>query len=144
MRNIPHYVPVWYKNNPETGYYTKTPEQPQKEVFNTMPYELRVEKTQAENIKQNAKRIIRSREKTSNDKYKFFTGIKEIYDTNCFVGDHLKVTRKGQDKSLVIFCFSHDNSYLRCFYFPGFCKFSSDENLLLATKILPYLLNQHI
>lgn len=144
MMNLPKYIPTWYENNPETGYYTKTSKQPIKEVFLTMPYELRVESTQIEDIKTNARLIIRSREKFKNNTYKFFTGLVQIYDTNCYIGNHYKFTKTGKKTSLVIFCFSENNSRLYCFYFPDFDKENIRERVQYAGKILPTLLHNHL
>jgi hypothetical protein len=136
-------IPVLYVNNPETGYYTKTPQQFTKEVFKTMPFELRVEPTQMHEIKCRAKQIIRSRESGKLNRFKFFTGMIPLNRNNCFVGNHCRYsTTKGRFTELVIFIFSPDNSQLLCVYYPEFDKCNTREQVQFANAELPRLLGR--
>ena len=141
MFNLPHYVAVSYERNPETGYFTKTAEQPDLVPFNRAPYELKVESTQQPDIRTNARLIIRGKEKSKSGKNKFLTGMVEVVNgANWFVGDHYQ----NGKKSLVIFCFSQHNRKLHLFYFPGFDKRSIPERVEFAKRITPHLMNQLI
>jgi hypothetical protein len=137
---LPNFIPIWYENNPQSGYYTKTICQPTKRVFLTMPYELRVERTQVSNIRLNAEYLIRSKEKKKNGSYCLLTGLIRLPDTNFFVGNNARYNNSSKITELIIFCFSKDNSRLRTFYFPNFDKVTIKDRVDFAIEIIPHLL----
>lgn len=142
MNSLPKHYAISFENNPQTGCYVKTPYQPSKQAFKTVPFELVVEQTQSDSIKPNAGLIIRGKEKGAtgkegNNPYKFFAGLIPTSYQNCFVSNDYKIIKGVKVTSLTIFRFSADNSKLHVFYFPNFDKADIEERIAFADRIMP-------
>ena len=141
--NLPQYKAVTYYSNPETGYFTKTTEQPHKTPVMRLPYQLRVMSTQAAQIKCNAKELIASKEKTKTGHYKFFTGLQHSNFKNWFVGNDYEKLNGVKVLSLILFHFSEDNSRLTVYYFARYDKENSEMRIRFANSIIPILSKNH-
>jgi hypothetical protein len=140
--NLPQYRTVFYRMNPETGYFTKTEKQPEKEPFMRLPYELRVTPAQAENIRCNVNTLILSREKTKKGKYKFITGLLDTDFKNWFSGNDYVARKDRKIISIVLFQFSEDNSRLLVYYFPGYDKGNTKERIAFSNMAIPAIQRQ--
>lgn len=137
---MPVYKVVNYVNDPQTGYYTKTAEQPEKTPVMRLPYQLKVEPTILHQIKCNALQIIRGKETFKNNgAFKFFTGLQDANLFQWFAGnDYEKL--KGQKKlSLCLFKFSVDNSRLTVFYFGRFYIDNPEARERFIRSVIPAL-----
>lgn len=115
MFNSTVYKEVKYKLNPE-GYYQKEPE---KIPFLKLPFELKVEPSQKEFLKQQgADQIITGRFKDK--KREFFTGLIPIVESQVFMGNDYENIKGVKKYSLIIFKFSPCNGYLTAYYFNRF------------------------
>jgi hypothetical protein len=133
-------VSVWFERNPQTGYYTKSKEQPTRCDFKTVPYELKVEPTQQYDIKLNAREIIRGKDKFKNGGYRFFTGLAPVVGCpQWYVGDHVEYVNGKKFSSTIIFHFSTCNSRLRVFYFSRFDKVTIIQRVRFAREMIPQL-----
>ena len=91
--NWPVYKIVSYANNPATGYYIKTIEQPAITPVMRLPYELKIEPTQLHQIKCNAAQIIRGKEKFKKGGFKFFTGMQPTDFKQWYAGNDYEYNR---------------------------------------------------
>lgn len=108
----PQYHKLEYQNNPKTGRFEKLPSI---KTIQSMPFELKIEETQEERIRQQgANLIITGRIK--NKKREFFTGLIPI-QKNCFQGNNYEFLNNQKKLSLAIFIFSSDNSSMTVYYF---------------------------
>lgn len=138
----PIFKSVYYTNNPETGYFTKTEKQAEKTPVMRLPYQLKVEPTQLHQIKCNAQTIIRGKEKfkTTNGNFKFFTGLQETDFKYWFVGNDYEYIKGVKVLSLVIFHFSNENDFLNVYYFSRFYKEQSTKRREFVNNIVPKLM----
>ena len=137
--NLPAYKVVFYQNNPQTGYYTKTKQQPEKTPVMRLPYELKVEPTQLHQIKCNALQIIRGKETFKSGVFKFFTGLQNTNFNQWQSGNDYEIL-KGQKKlSLCFFHFSDDNSQLTVFYFGRFYIDNPEARERFINDVIPVL-----
>lgn len=143
IQNLPQYKTVFYMNNPQTGYYTKTPQQPEKMPVMRLPYELKVEPTQLHQIKCNALQIIRGREKYRNGNFKFFTGLRDTDFNQWFAGNDYERLKGEKILSLCLFHFSDDNSRLTVFYFGRFYIDNREARDLFINDVIPSLLRKY-
>jgi hypothetical protein len=141
--NLPAYKIVFYGNNPQTGYFTKREQQPEKTPVMRLPYELRVEPAQVHQIKVNAKDIIRSRETFKNGQFKFLTGLQDTNFKQWFSGNDYEILKGEKVKTLCLFHFSNDNSRLTVFYFSRFYIDNPDARWRLINDAIPALLERH-
>ena len=141
--NLPQYKTVFYRTNLQTGYYTKTDAQPFKTPVMRLPYELKVTPTQSENIKCNAKELIVSREKTKKGNYRFITGIQQTNFRNWYLGNDYQIIKGVKIISIILFCFSEENSQLTVYYFSQFDKGNTTERLMFSNAVIPYLSTPH-
>jgi hypothetical protein len=118
--NMPVYKIVFYANNSQTGYYTKTQEQPSKTPVMRLPYELKVEPTQLHQIKCNATLVIRGKEKLKKGNFKFFTGLQPTVYEQWFSGNDYEFIHSQKVQSLCLFHFTMNNGRLTVFYFSRF------------------------
>jgi hypothetical protein len=118
--NLPQYKAVAYRFNPEAGYYSKTPQQPEKTPVMRLPYELKVEVAQAQDIRVNASLIIRGKEKFKTGNWKFFTGMQETDFHKWYAGNDYEMLKTGKRLSLCLFHFSSEGDHLTVFYFGRF------------------------
>lgn len=118
--NLPQHKIVFYANDAQTGYYTKTPQQPDKTPVMRLPYQLKVEPTQLHQIKCNATQIIRGKETFKNGVSKFFTGLQHTNYKEWFAGNDYENLKGQKQLSLCLFNFSTDNSRLTVVYFGRF------------------------
>ncbi len=139
----PHFKVVYYTNNPETGYFTKNVKQAEKTSVMRLPYQLKVEKTQLTQIKCNAERIIRGKEKykTNSNNYKFFTGLQETEFSNWFLGNDYEFIRGEKVLSLVLFHFSNENEILSVYYFGRYFIEQSAKRRQFVKQIITQILN---
>ena len=137
------YKTIFYSLNMATGYYTKSEIQPERIPFMRMPYELRVAKTQKENIKSNATELIVSREMTKTKSYKFFTGIQKTNFKNWFIGNDYEFIKGKKVLSLIIFQFCEFNECLTVYYFSRYDKGSTDLRIKFAQQTIPLLIQKH-
>jgi len=111
MFNNSVYKEVGYKLNPE-GYYQK---EPQRLPFTKLPFEIKVEPSQKEFLKQQgANEIITGRFK--NKKREFFTGLIPIA-VGFFMGNDWEFIQGQKKTSLIVFQFSDNNEFLSVYYF---------------------------
>lgn len=143
IQTLPQYKIVFYRNHPQTGYYTKTARQPDKIPVMRLPYELKVETTQLHQIKCNALQIIRGREKYKNGKYKFFTGLQETNFQQWFSGNDYELLKGEKILTLCLFHFSQDNSQLTVFYFSRYYLEKREARERFINDIIPSLLRKH-
>lgn len=118
--NLPQHKIVFYANDAQTGYYTKTPQQPDKTPVMRLPYQLKVEPTQLHQIKCNATQIIRGKETFKSGAFKFFTGLQPTNYKEWFAGNDYENLKGQKQLSLCLFNFSTDNSRLTVVYFGRF------------------------
>jgi|LakMenE01Jun11ns_1017448.scaffolds.fasta_scaffold9955238_5 hypothetical protein len=139
--NFPIYKAVVYLNNPETGYYTKTAQQPLITPVMRLPYELKVEPTQMHEIKCNAEYIIRGKEKFKNGKsFKFFTGLQETNFQNWYSGNDYEKLKTGKKLSLCLFHFCKGRDKLTVFYFGRYYIESREARERFIRAAIPQLL----
>lgn len=139
--HLPQYKAVQYANNPETGNYTKTPEQPEKTPVLRLPYEVKIEPTQLHQIKCNAAQIIRGKETYKNGAFKFFTGLQPTKFKQWFAGNDYENLKGQKVLSLCLFHFSMDNSRLTIYYFGRFYIDNRVARERLIVDIIPILNN---
>jgi hypothetical protein len=141
----PKYKVVYYNNNPETGYFTKTEKQAEKTPVMRLPFQLKVEPTQLHQIKCNAPTIIRGKEKykTPNGNFKFFTGLQETDFKYWYLGNDYEYVKGQKVLSLVLFHFSNENDYLNVYYFSRFYKEQSEQRIDFVRSIVPQLMNRY-
>ena len=143
IQTLPQYKIVFYRNHPQTGYYTKTAQQPEKTPVMRLPYELKVEPTQLHQIKCNALQIIRGRQKFKKGSYKFFTGLQETNFKQWFAGNDYEFIKGEKKLTLWLFHFSQDNSALTTFYFGRFYIDKREARERFINDAIPYLLRKH-
>lgn len=124
--NSPDYKTIEYVLNNETGRFEK---QPTLVPFEKLPFELKIETTWEQRIRNNgATEIITGRIKGG--KRQFFTGlIPAPTFQNWFFGNDYRFTNGVKKNSLVIFHFLNDNRNLRVYYFNSFYKDSREERV---------------
>jgi hypothetical protein len=142
----PHFKVVYYTNNPETGYFTKTVKQAEKTSVMRLPYQLKVEKTQLTQIKCNAQRIIRGKEKykSNSNNFKFFTGLQETQFKDWFLGNDYEFILGKKVLSLVLFHFSNENDYLNVYYFSRYYIKQISKRQEFINVIVPQIKNKNI
>ncbi len=141
--NLPIHKVVFYANDPQTGYYTKTANQPEKTPVMRLPYELKVEPTQLHQIKCNALEIIRGKEKFNKGSFKFFTGLQETNFKQWYAGNDYERLQDEKILTLCLFHFSEDNSRVAVFYFGRFYIDKKDAREQFINDMIPYLLHKH-
>lgn len=130
--NFPQFKEAKYKMNPATGYFEK---QPEKIMFNKLPYELKVEPTMEEKIRsQGAKEIIRGRVK--NGKYQFFTGLIPVNGNESFEGNHYEFINGKKILSLAVFKFTNDSTELTVYFFNHWYKQNREERVRFVQNFL--------
>jgi hypothetical protein len=137
------YKRIYYSLNSATGYYTKSETQPERIPFMRTPYELRVAKTQSENIKSNATELIVSREMSKTNSYKFITGIQKTNFKNWFVGNDYEFIKNKKVLSLILFQFCEFNECLTVYYFSRYDKGSTDLRIKFANQTIQFLIQKH-
>ena len=141
--HLPAYKAVFYANDPQTGYYTKTIEQPEKTPVMRLPYQLKVEPTQLHQIKCNALQIIRGRETFKNGAFKFFTGLQPTSFRNWSTGNDYEKLKGQKILSLCFFQFTKDNSRLTVFYCGRFYIDKLEARERFINDVIP-VLNQRV
>jgi hypothetical protein len=124
--NSPEFKTIVYKLNNESGRYEK---QATLVPFEKLPFELKVETTRDERIKNNgATEIITGRIKGG--KRLFFTGLIHVFnESNWFYGNDYQFINGNKKNSLVIFQFKNTNQELIIYYFNSFYKDSREERI---------------
>ena len=143
IQTLPQYKTVFYRNHPQTGYYTKTAQQPEKTPVMRLPYELKVEPTQLHEIKCNALEIIRGKEKFNKGGFKFFTGLQETEFKQWYAGNDYEFSKGQKILTLCLFHFSEDNSRLTVFYFSRYYLEKREARERFINDIIPALLRKH-
>lgn len=138
--NLAMYRTVYYELNPATGYYTRSEKQPEKSPLMRLSYELKFAATRADKIKCHAKQVIHSRQTTKTGSYYFITGLQETGLKNWYLGNDYEYKDGKKVISIVLFCFSNDNSRLTVYYFPKYDKPNTGLRLRFARLIIPNLL----
>ena len=141
---LPQYKPVYYAYDPETGNYSKTPQNALKTPVMRLPFELKTEPAILHQIKCNAREIIRGKEKFKSGSFKFFTGMQATDFKQWFSGNDYELMKTGKTLSLCLFHFSNDKTRLTVFYFGRFYKENRAERERFITGIVPHLSNQHL
>jgi hypothetical protein len=141
----PIFKVVYYTNNQEIGYFTKTEKQAEKTPVMRLPFQLKVEPTQLHQIKCNAQTIIRGKEKykTQNGNFKFFTGLQETDFKHWYLGNDYEYVKGQKVLSLVLFHFSNENDFLNVYYFSRFYKEQSKQRIEFVRSIVPQLMNRY-
>lgn len=142
--NLPIYKVVFYLNNPETGYYTKTETQPEKTPVLRLPFQLRVEPTQLHQIKCNAAKIIRGKELYKNGSFKFFTGIQETNFPGWFAGNDYEMLSTGKKLTLCLFHFSEETGRLTVYYFSRFYIENRDARQRFINDVIRHVLQPQL
>lgn len=140
---LPQYHTASFLNHPQTGYFTKTPQQPDKVPVLRLPYELKVEPTQLYQIKCNALQIIRGREKYKKGSFKFFTGLRETKFNQWFAGNDYEFSKGIKIISLCLFHFTQDNSRLTVFYFGRYYIDNREAREKFINSAIPILIQKH-
>jgi len=138
--NLPQYKTVYYRMNPQTGYFTKTETQPDKTPVMRLPFELKVSPTQVEKIKSNAQELIHSRSRRKTGSYIFFTGLQKTNFQTWYLGNDYEMIQGQKIISIILFHFSNDNSRLTVYYFSRFDKENTEQRLRFAHYSIPHLL----
>jgi len=120
-------------------YYTKIPEQPSKTAVMRLPYQLKVEYTQQQEIKCNAQQLIRGKETFKNGSFKFFTGLQLTNFKQWFAGNDYEKLLNEKVLSLCLFHFSADNSRLTVYYFGRFYIDKREARERFILDIIPAL-----
>ncbi len=141
--NMPVYKVVFYGNDPQTGYYTKREQQPDKTPVMRLPYQLKVEPTQLHQIKCNASQIIRGKETFKNGAFKFFTGMKDTVFEQWYIGNDYENLQGQKVLSLCLFHFTMNNGRLTVFYFSRFYIDKSEARERFINDVIPLLLKNH-
>ena len=113
---IPDYKKIVYRYNGATDYYETIIAHP---AFNKLPYDVKIEETQAKN-KIQSPLVIRSRIK--NGKYIFFTGIRPTSSPYWYSGDQVVWINGKKKQNLILFNLTSDNQVLTAYYFRGITK----------------------
>ena len=141
---MPQYKTVFYTNNPQTGYFTKSAEQPEKTPVMRLPYELKVEPTQMHQIKCNALQIIRGKEKFKTDAFKFFTGLQITSSKQWFVGNDYEKRKTGKTLTLCLFHFTKAGDRLAVFYFSRFYIDNPEARERFVESVIPTLFQDRL
>jgi hypothetical protein len=142
--HLPAYKVVFYANDPQTGYYTKTAQQPEKTPVMRLPYQLKVEPTILHQIKCNALQIIRGKETfKKSGSFKFFTGLQDTNFFQWFSGNDYEFIHAEKKLSVVVFGFSTDNSKLIVFYFSWFYIDNPEARERFINDVIPVLLKKY-
>jgi hypothetical protein len=132
LTNLPVHFQVNYTLNVQTGYYEK---QPHRIAFNKLPFELKVEETHEQRLRdQGADEIIHGRIK--NGKYQFFTGLIPVEFAGCFFGNDYKNISGNKIISLVVFEFCSNDRSLVVYYFNNYYKHSRVERIAFVSEFL--------
>jgi hypothetical protein len=134
ITNLPAYKTVFYQNHPQSGYYTKTEKQPEKTPAMGLPYELKVEPIQLDQIECNPIQIIRGRDIFKSGVFKFFIGLQATNFKHWKTGNHCK---KEKGLSRYLFHFSNDNTLLTVFYLDRFHFDNQEARDRLINDIIP-------
>ena len=138
--HLPAYKAVFYANDPETGYYTKTPQQLEKTPVMRLQYQLKVEPTILHLIKCNFSQIIRGKET-----------FKKVECLNFLPACSLPIFRNGLPAidyeklkgqkilSMCFFQFPVDNSRLTHFYFGRFYIDNRGARECFINEVIPVL-----
>jgi len=138
--HLPAYKAAFYANDPQTGYYTKTEQQPEKTPVMRLPYQLKVEPTILHQIKCNALQIIRGKETfKKSGGFKFFTGLQDAKYFQWFTGNDYEKLKGEKILSLCLFNFSVDNSRLTVFYFGRFYIDNPEARERFVNDVIPVL-----
>ena len=141
--NLPQYKTVVYLNDQQTGYYTKSPGQPEKTPVMRLPYQLKVEPTQLHQIKCNALQIIRGREIFKSGAFKFFTGLQETNFKQWYAGNDYELLKTGKRLSLCLFHFTTAGDRLTVFYFARYYIDKRETRERFISSVIPALLQDH-
>ena len=137
--HLPAYNVVFYANDPQTGYYTKTIEQPEKTSVMRLPYRLKVEPTQLCQIKCNALQIIRGKETFKSGGFKFFTGLQPTNFLHWYTGYEYENLQSENLLSLCFFKFSKDNNRLTVFYCVRLYEKKQEVRERFTNDVIPVL-----
>ena len=138
--HLPAYKAVFYANDPQTGYYTKTPQQPEKTPVMRLQYKLKVEPSILHQIKCNASQIIREKESFKKiGAFKFFTGLQPANFLQWFTGNDYEKLKGQKILSMCFFQFSVDNSRLTVFYFGRFYIDNRAARERFINEVIPVL-----
>ena len=134
-------TPIAYDFNPQTCYYQKSIKQPSAIPCPAMPYELRRERTMADQIKNHASEILTKREyKKTNGSKQILTGLQPTVFPNWYMGNHYN-PKGGEHKiSDILFYFYPDNDRMIAFYFSGFHSNSPAQRAVFAASTIPQLI----
>lgn len=141
--NMPKYKVVRYAFNPESGFYQKTAQQPEPFPVNLLPYELRREQTQANQIKGNAAEVLTIRErKKSNGSRKLLTGLQPLQTIakGWHYGNVARFRNGQKELSDLLIRFSEDGSEMSAFLFPAYHKDTHELRQRFAAQVIPHLL----
>lgn len=126
------YKVIRYQLNLEIGRYQKNPSE---FIFNRIPFELKIEKSQKHFLKeQGADKIITGR--FVNKKREFFTGLKPTKYSNWYQGDNFEIVKGIKIRSLMIFHFNVNFAELTIYYFNRYYKDSPFERELFVNTFI--------
>lgn len=131
--NSPDYRLLRYVLNIESNRYEK---QPERVPFEKLPFELKVETTWEQRIRNNgASEIITGRIKGG--KREFFTGMIPVPNfENWFFGNDYQFMNGRKKNSLTIFHFVNDNRKLNIYYFNSYYKDSRAERIQFVSDFI--------
>ena len=138
MFNLPNYKHVVYAINMQTGYFTKTNQQPELTTVQIMPYELKREKTVKSTI--NAEYSLFKHSYKENNSKEMFTGLQpcNLYN-NWFLGNNYKFIKGEKVNEIILIFIAPKNDNLHLFYFADFYKCTDTLRQKFATEVVPIL-----
>lgn len=123
---------VEYTRNQENGYFEKVP---QIVPFNKLPFDLKVEETQKDHIKNNgANLLIRSRIKSG--KSQFFSGLVKTDFLNWYEGNYFEFAKGKKRLSLFVVHFSDNFDGLTIYFFNHFYKENRKHRLQFVNQFI--------
>ena len=138
---LPQYKRAFYSYDPQTGDYFKTSQNALETPVMRLPFHLKEEPAILHQIKCNAVKIIRGKEKFKTGSFKFFTGLQETNFKDWFAGNDYEILKLGKVLSLCLFHFTNDRTGLTVYYFGRFYKERRSERESFITGIIPLLQN---
>ena len=139
ISHLPQYKRVFYQYDPQTGHYIKTEKNALETPVMRLPYELKEEPAILHQIKCNAVKIIRGKERFKTGSFKFFTGLQNTDFKDWFAGNDYEILKTGKVLTLCLFHFTNEKAGLTVYYFSRFYKESRAERERFITGIIPTL-----
>ena len=139
--NLPNFRHIRFINNVQTGYFTKSTEQPELTATQTIPFELMREKTVKGTI--NAEYSLFKHLYKDNHSKVMFTGLQPSRGfKNWYIGNNYRQKNGVKILELLLIFIASKNDRMHVFYFPEFYKITDSLRQRYATDIIPTLENK--